>query len=256
MCIFGWDRWSCGHYRKTRIEYCATARTLPAQVREDNTHCHIPSRDYDFNHHIPTCCDDCISGYGNIRAVLPYITQVTPDRRGCGPDRRTHHWGERERQRIQFEVPGTRDDIEKFQTTYRDSARKSIYFLTQRVFQVQDEYRRIGYQYYAGLWMGFLQYQRLAPDLAAHISEALHGSNADREFLQPCEDVHRLLEVALSNVSLNNVYQAYNNCYLAFVRLNTMFARLRSLRQKVESIEDLGFGYHDAGLQQQRDEAL
>jgi hypothetical protein len=118
MCIYYRDLIEHGDYRKTRIEYCHLTNYLPLNSR-DNLACHVPG---DHNDTIIRNMD---------------VEQIV------------------RQQRAQRGTLLLRSSQRRFSRLHRDISADRIYIqrLSASLMRLEDEYRNLGYRYYAaGAW--------------------------------------------------------------------------------------------------------
>jgi hypothetical protein len=177
MCVYTWNRWSCGHCTKTSIEYCGVAcHLLPAQ-RDLKIDCHIPSTSADLNEHFGVPCLGCSDGIGPSPNAfkLRYI-ELHPKTRD-DYDARSHAKIERLREAEHLGRMAW--------NTFYDAASDGISKLTQALFEAEDYYRWLGASYYTRAWFTLSLVAPCYAESYELISSAFHGTYRNRTFLRP-----------------------------------------------------------------------
>lgn len=234
MCIFTWDRWSCGHVEKTRIEYCDHARDLTPKQRDCYEQCHKPSACPELNNHISERCKECChrEGSSGSSGSLPYIAL---DAQG-----QAHYKYEQERRAIRREILQTQCELRHLRATCTHAATASINFLSTELRNGEDQYRDLGARYYGCAWFATVDREdfRDARQVSINIADALHGYNVERSFLQPWRDLERSISVALHHLAMGESTKAYHTCYYrAFPAARAMTASLHQLKTYINIIE-------------------
>lgn len=238
MCVFSWNRWSCGHFVKTRIEYCKHARDLPPKQRECNVRCEKPGDCPDLNNHIKTKCQGCTYGaeLPSGGASLRYISLRTRDAAPSPGGNQPHSGCEQTYQEIRRELLATRCEIQRQQARSLDEAWRAVTGLTHSLCDAEDKYRKFGSKYYSDYWFGYAEIQHRRPRFYDTIVDAFHGNNHQRPFLQPWRDLEASIQAALDSLSLGDASQAYSSCFIGFNIAKSVYASLHRLECAIRDI--------------------
>ncbi|KAF2660401.1 hypothetical protein K491DRAFT_711890 [Lophiostoma macrostomum CBS 122681] len=229
MCIFTWNRWACGHFRTTSIEYCDEARNMCAKLRTYITDCHVPSEAADLNRHQSHPCRHCAYNEEARHRCrwLPYIAladekkdkPVTPIQQQYAETARELAKMRRSQRRAEAELRTLRWD--------------RIHNLTQQLFNFEERYRSLGGQYYKSGWFMSLEEgndsEYAVPDL---IVNALHGQEKNRAFFQPWWDLEKSVALAVRLVKTAKLDEALHE-----LENGTRFAR--DVKESLDELERL-----------------
>lgn len=205
MCIFSWDRWSCGHFTKNRIEYCSYARDLPVRQRDLDLRCHIPGDNSELNSHIHALCEVCRAADENCSLsgnILHYITLDGPSQ--SPPSHSYTTKLDSERKELHLALSRVRSQICQLNVLRRNAARNSIAKLTHKLLGFEDCYRQLGARYYGCGWFANVSHEGYLQRHHDIITEAFHGRKSDRDFFQPWNDLESSIRVALVLLNEDN----------------------------------------------------
>lgn len=242
MCIFSWDRWTCGHFAKTRIEYCWDACNTPTIITRDfDPLCHMPGDDPELCRHIEAKCKNCVEDtqYDHPQGTLRYIPlrdlspSVSPSRR------QSYETWKREYAEIRKQLHDVRQHIHRQQTECSNNIWHSITFLTRKLLECEDHYRQIGARYYSQGWFAhtLLEGHEHASQPDALLADAFHGNTDQRKFFQPWSDFEASLKIATNHLLGQKLDLAVRECKSSFKLVEFMEKALNKVNDFVKAVE-------------------
>ncbi|KAF2469452.1 uncharacterized protein BDR25DRAFT_356679 [Lindgomyces ingoldianus] len=237
MCRFTWNRWSCGHFNKTRIEYCDVSALFTPDDR-DELPCHTPDDSPDYNNHFPEWCFGCTLGHPPAETRLHYI-ELHPleceHRLTASEDEYTRAFQATQLARREY------DNLCEAAAT---GVRECINSLARDLSQFEDQYRALGGQYYRQGWFAHRD-AILRHDAFNRLIDAFHGNIPipHRRFFRGWLDLEISIRAALdaledrSKIREIRVQTSRKECQVATTFVRNINESLNQLKCDISHFE-------------------